>query len=83
MTANERKNVARATDVRNKRPLGRTTTTITGVAAGSAGIVTLGRRDWDKIVDALRSAARYLHDPPDPALPRIANDIEKKLPKQS
>jgi hypothetical protein len=42
--------------------------------------VTLGRRDWDELVDALRSAARYLNDPPDPVLLRIANDIEKKLP---
>jgi hypothetical protein len=83
MTANERKSVARVPDVRSSRALGRTPTTITGVAAGSADIVTLGWRDWDKIVDALRSAARYLHDPPDPALLRIADDIERKLPKQS
>jgi hypothetical protein len=54
------------------------TGTFTDIAPGSAPAVTLCRRDWDKTIDALRSAARYLHGPPDPALLRIANDIEKR-----
>lgn len=80
MTANERKSVVRATNLRNVRPFGRTTASVPGIASGSAAAVTLGRRDWDELIDALRSAARYLNDPPDPVLLRIANDIEKKLP---
>ena len=80
MTASDRKNVVRATNVRNDTASSRTTTAVTGAPAESAA-VTLSGRDWDRIIDALRSAARYLNDPPDPALLRIANDIEKKLPE--
>jgi hypothetical protein len=42
--------------------------------------VTLDQRELGKIIDAMRSAARYLCDPPDSVLLRIASDLEKKLP---
>jgi hypothetical protein len=43
--------------------------------------VTLDQRELGKIIDAMRSAARYLNDPPDSVLLRIANELEKTLPK--
>ena len=43
--------------------------------------VTLQQRELGTIIDAMRSAARYLCDPPDSVLLRIASDLEKQLPE--
>jgi hypothetical protein len=53
----------------------------TGMHDSSTVTVTLEERELDKVIDAMRNAARYLCDPPDPVLLRIARDLEKKLPK--
>lgn len=53
------------------------------VTNSSTAAVTLDRRDWDKVVDALRCAARQLNDPPDSVLLRIARDIERKHQNQN
>lgn len=82
INAQPRKNVASQTNLRtNPTTFGRTATT--AMTSSSTGTVTLDPCDWDKVVDALRGAARYLSDPPDPVLLRIARDIERTHQNQS
>jgi hypothetical protein len=82
INAQPRKRVASHINLRtNPTTFGRTVTL--GMTNGSTAAVTLERRDWGKVVDALRFAARHLNDPPDSVLLRIARDIERKHQNQS